>query len=248
MADRTKIEWTDASWNPVRAHALGDHAANRGWHCERVSDGCRNCYAERINRRLGSHQLEDEPHLATVKRMAVAIGPMPVGDMLFPSPNVWLGVSAEDQEAAEERIPEMLATPAAVRFVSLEPLLGPIDLTTVVSQRTDAKINSLVPWRPKRIGGTKIELGPPSPVLDWVITGGESGPNARPMHPEWAREIRDDCAAADVPFFFKQWGEWHADALLNTDTRKCNPPPDMKIGKKRAGRLLDGVEHNGMPR
>lgn len=117
----------------------------------------------------------------------------------WPLPNVWLGVSAEDQHWAGIRIPALLDTPAAVRFVSCEPLLGPIDLTFLQG------VNGLYPdW----VGGPGGGTGAPHPLLDWVITGGESGPGARPMHPAWARQIRDDCDYAEVAFFFKQWGEW----------------------------------------
>jgi protein gp37 len=96
---------------------------------------------------------------------------------VMPLENVWLGVSVENQRFADERIPLLLETPAAVRFISAEPLLGPIRTLATSS-------------------------------LDWVIVGGESGPNARPMHPEWALSLRDQCASAGVPFFFKQWGSW----------------------------------------
>lgn len=122
----------------------------------------------------------------------------------WPLPNVWLGVSAEDQARADERIPDLLATPAAVRFVSAEPLLAPLDLTAIswggdfICGSTDAL----------RGIDTCLEFpGEPRPSrgkIDWVIVGGESGPGARPMHPDWARAIRDQCAAAGVPFFFKQ--------------------------------------------
>lgn len=107
-------------------------------------------------------------------------------------PNVWLGVSVEDQARADERIPDLLAMPAAQRFISAEPLLGPIDLTAVLHPLT------------RETG----DDGLGAPLLDWVIVGGESGPNARPMHPDWARSLREQCTAAGVPFFFKQWGEW----------------------------------------
>ncbi|WP_280393467.1 DUF5131 family protein [Nocardia wallacei] len=99
-------------------------------------------------------------------------------------PNVWLGVSVEDQAAADARIPHLREIPAAVRFLSCEPLLGPLDIAP-----------HLFPDSPRRW-----------PALDWVITGGESGPDARPMRPEWVRELRDVCVGAGVPFFFKQWG------------------------------------------
>ncbi|RJP47926.1 MAG: phage Gp37/Gp68 family protein [Anaerolineaceae bacterium] len=160
------------------------------------------------------------------------------GDM--PLKNVWLGVSCERQEEADERIPHLLQTPAAVRFVSAEPLLGPIDL-----------------WNgdpDPRLGGHKAThtflgdwwepgdnpKGPSRHGVDWVIVGGESGARARPMHPDWARSLRDQCAAAEVPFFFKQWGEFLTDDGY--------PGESHRVGKKAAGRLLDGVEHNEFPR
>jgi protein gp37 len=107
-------------------------------------------------------------------------------------PNVWMGVSAGTQEEADRNIPILGATPAAVHFVSLEPLLEPIDLHSKVCRETGS-----CSICPQCLGG-----------LDWVIVGGESGLNARPMHPDWVRSIRDQCKAARVPFFFKQWGEW----------------------------------------
>ncbi|MGP3699223.1 phage Gp37/Gp68 family protein [Rhodobacter sp. NSM] len=143
----------------------------------------------------------------------------------WPLPNVWLGVSAEDQQRADERIPDLLSTPAAVRFGSFEPLLGPLDLTR---------------WMPKpyfymaRCGGcgriaTSEEWGADEDDcwcqhcysrdiheiggLDWTIVGGESGRHARPMHPDWARSLRDQAQTAGVPFLFKQWGEWGAGSV-----------------------------------
>ena len=105
----------------------------------------------------------------------------------WPLPNVWLGVSTEDQKRADERIPDLLATPAAVRFISAEPLIGPIKLKEV-------------------LGGDWLASGKSGERrgLDWVIVGGESGKGARPMHPDWARALRDQCASAGVPFFMKQ--------------------------------------------
>jgi protein gp37 len=172
----------------------------------------------------------------------------------WPLPNVWLGVSAEDQRRADERIPELLATPAAIRFLSAEPLLDPIDLRTIDPRIFSAKANALT-------GVWRWDDGPSrkeSPRLDWVIVGGESGPGARPMHPEWARSIRDQCAAAEVPFFFKQWGGFrsltkaeHDQACGATLVHGADPhDPDsymLPATKKRAGRLLDGVEHSAFP-
>ena len=165
-----------------------------------------------------------------------------------PLPNVWLGVSAERQQEADERIPDLLATPAAVRFVSAEPLLGPIDFTSLpsisgIGRHLDALSNA---------GCEHADI--PS-KLDWIIVGGESGPNARPMHPDWARAIRDQCAAAGVPFFFKQWGEWVSGGPGRIHWSECRELKSWgggcysaRVGKARAGRLLDGREHNDMPR
>lgn len=122
-----------------------------------------------------------------------------------PIPNVWLGTSVEDQKRADERIPHLLNTPAAVRFLSCEPLLGPVRL---FSESPDSGYDYLrghwfdIDAAPDG-GGMSSGTGP---GLDWVIVGGESGPGARPMHPDWARSLRDQCVAAGVPFFFKQWG------------------------------------------
>lgn len=139
-----------------------------------------------------------------------SISPAHDGCPRWPLPNVWLGVSCEDQQRYDERKEHLRETPAAVRFFSFEPLLGLISADY---------------------------LG------DWAICGGESGPGARPMHPDWARALRDQCAAAGTAFFFKQWGEW-APSAANMGK---GDGLVAKVGKKAAGRLLDGVEHNGFP-
>jgi protein gp37 len=120
-------------------------------------------------------------------------------------PNVWIGVTAENQEQADKRIPLLLQIPAAKRFVSVEPMLGPVDLTDVpVPQAVDNRgfsINALTDYDDEHFFNKH-------PKLDWVICGGESGPEARPVHPDWIRSLRDQCVRAEVPFLFKQWGEW----------------------------------------
>jgi protein gp37 len=152
-------------------------------------------------------------------------------DWPWPLANVWLGVSLEDQDTANERLPLLLQTPAAVRWVSAEPLLE------------DVTIFSLD-------GPIDVPDGARSPI-DWVVAGGESGPKARPMHLDWARSLRDQCAAACVPFMFKQWGEWSPTVPVVNETAHRTEQRDLggmaRIGKKRAGRLLDGIEHNGYP-
>jgi protein gp37 len=139
----------------------------------------------------------------------------------WPLPNVWLGVTAEDQERADERIPELLATPAARRFVSVEPMLGPVDLTEIVIRHRvgEQHINALhCEEDPEDCG----EIGPAT--LDWVIVGGESGPGSRPMHPQWARDLRDQCQAAGTAFFMKQM---HVGGKLVKDVARF--PEDLRV-------------------
>ena len=149
----------------------------------------------------------------------------------WPLPNLWLGVSVEDQATADLRIPALLDTPAAVRWVSAEPLLGPVDLRLTVAVNEDCRGCSglLSPahepgnhWAPGEWHG-----------VDWVVVGGESGPGARPMHPDWARTLRDQCQATGVAFHFKQWGE--------------HGPDGRRVGRRAAGDLLDGRQHHEWP-
>lgn len=199
----------------------------------------------------------------------------------LPLPNVWLGVSVEDQARADERIPDLLATPAAVRFVSAEPLLGAMDLTRVgtagpfpggVFTHRHALAGAIMESHTPDGAMSVADIPPGITRLDWVIVGGESGPGARPMHPDWARQIRDDCAAAGVPFFFKQWGASKAVEVIEGDTagfrymaadgladdalRAREDAADSadptawyfaNVGKTAAGRTLDGALHDAMP-
>ena len=139
-----------------------------------------------------------------------------LANLVWPLPNVWLGVSVENQQWADLRVPALLGTPAAVRFLSCEPLLGPVCLD---------------PWHTEHDDGRARCDGPLASGLDWVIAGGESGKGARPMHPDWARSLRDQCVAAGVPFLFKQWGNWAPHLLGHSPAN---------VGKKAAGRELDG--------
>lgn len=156
-----------------------------------------------------------------------------------PPANVWLGATVVNQQEADRDIPRLLGAPAALRWLSMEPLLGPVALCKHVHDNGIGRVS---------MNG-----------IDWVIVGGESGPGARPMHPDWARSLRDQCAAAGVPFLFKQWGEWAAGEAPpwpeNADYAiacgKGHYFDDMqwmdRMGKKRAGRLLDGEQHDGFP-
>lgn len=349
MGDRTGIEWTDATWNPVTG-------------CTKVSPGCDRCYAETLAERfrgVPGHYFErgfdvvlrpdkldlplrwtkprrvfvnsmsdlfhkdvpDDYIAQVVAVMAIAHqhtfqvltkrhGRMrsllkdsgfqsevafnvlalaadddgrprlpehlvmpPDGTSWWPLPNVWLGVSVEDQQRADLRIPALLQTPAAVRFLSCEPLLGPVSL---FAARAALPPEQRVPM---------IDAG--SLGVDWVIVGGESGRGARPMHPGWVRTLRDECAATGVPFHFKQWGEWQdgsaapdqfgpnhivfADGrhelavdyfnedrgrntsplareyLTSTKRHRLAPTFMSRVGKKAAGRELDGRTHDDAP-
>ena len=166
----------------------------------------------------------------------------PISQTRHPWPllNVWLGTSVENQTTADERIPPLLHTPAAVRFISAEPLLGPINLKAIrdVGAVIDSTRGVWPVWHP----------------LDWIIAGGESGPDARPLHPEWARSLRDQCAAVGLPFFFKQWGGWlpmlgHAEGVRVGDQKFIHPDGTIMgyAGKRAAGRLLDGRQWNEFP-
>lgn len=222
---------------------------------------------------------------------------------VWPLPNVVLMITAEDQKRADERIPHLIATPAAKRGVIIEPMLGPVDLrrwlatanVTCKKCGTQFWLHEADPckhaggggwtlacpncgdckcvpsqdergdpvtwspptsWKPKEVGRFDC-VHPTISVksgLDLVICGGESGPDARPMHPDWPRSLRDQCKAAGVPFMFKQWGEWAPDMPhLRDDDGSIKTLPGIswhnanvfRVGKSRAGRLLDGEEHNG---
>jgi protein gp37 len=187
--------------------------------------------------------------------------------------NVWLGATIVNQEEADRDIPKLLAVPARVRFLSMEPLLGQVDLTLVRGQfwALTQTMNVLTGEACPSLSGMA-----PEAALDWVIVGGESGHGARPMHPVWALSLRDQCAAAGVPFLFKQWGEWqiastenghhdcdmernaahwvHFDGALTKPSWHREDYADadrayamVKAGKKAAGRQLDGRTHDEFP-
>lgn len=234
----------DAS--PARAGLAGEG------HCGEIRDD-----AERGVARLSRQDLEARADLLAWIEQWLAGNP---------PRNVWLGATICNQDEADRDIPKLLATPAAVRFVSAEPLLGPVDLSRI-QYEVIGPSGSVHYRRPltdtKLLNEAKATPGYSAASLDWVVVGGESGPKARPMHPHWARDLRDQCAAAGVPFLFKQWGEWgtipgngaHYPAGIAPDgswvgaedrfTEDCALM--YRIGKKAAGRLLDGVEYNRFP-
>lgn len=170
--------------------------------------------------------------------------------------NIWLGATIVNQEEAERDIPKLIAVPAGVRFLSMEPLLGPVTLD----------LRLIAPLEGCSQAGERF--------VDWVIVGGESGLGARPMGIQWARELRDQCAAAGVPFLFKQWGEWAPSKVYQSEAAGEFAFGDYqhertrfvltarypraftafgarciveRVGKKAAGRLLDGREWNEVP-
>ncbi len=193
-----------------------------------------------------------------------------LGDWFYGWPeHVWMGTSIETQKYADERIPELLKIPAKIRFLSCEPLLGPIDFD-VLEEKGDEYGDGAVHWN--MISGERwlrdgFEKDLPSkPAIHWVIAGGESGPKARPMHPDWVRSLRDQCQQAGAAFHFKQWGEF-APYIPREDPQGKQTvqhvrldglpykPDDFssvlqsmaRVGKHAAGRLLDGSEWNEFP-
>jgi protein gp37 len=136
--------------------------------------------------------------------------------------NIWIGTTTEDQESAEERLPFLTSIPAAVRFISAEPLLTPLDISK---------------W---------------ADDLDWVITGGESGPHARPSSPSWFVHLMNQCMAADIAFHFKQWGDWAPGQGINLAKARAAQADDgttmLRLGKKAAGRILEGCTWDGLPK
>lgn len=308
MAENSKIEWTDHTFNPwigctevspacdlcyARVFVSGRMGKPELWKGERQRTSADNWKQPlRWNRKLEGTGRRERVFCASladvfdnqvppewradlfdlIRRtpnldwLLLTKRPMNIRKMLpadwgYGYPNVWLGTTAENQEQADARIPHLLATPAAVRFVSCEPLLGPVDLGRV--SYTEGGGTHLDALRGKH--GVPGVWSGPGKRLDWVICGGESGPGARPMHPDWARSLRDQCQAAGVPFFFKQWGEfepicpsWGSAAGCADDMAGCihldrdgyvyrrheNAPAHShairRVGKKAAGRLLDG--------
>lgn len=168
----------------------------------------------------------------------------------MPPDHIWRGVTAENQVLAEERIPYLLRVPGR-RFLSVEPMLGPVDLTKIVLKRSDApekgkpdlSINCLQGWH----GGADR---PERSQIHAVLLGGESGLQARAMNPQWARDVRDACCQAGIPFFFKQWGEWASVSEVKgagVHHRFRDGRTVRRVGKRRAGRNLDGCKHDDLP-
>ena len=277
---RSDIYWREPlKWEREALHFVHLHGRRRRVFCSSLADIFDNEAPAGQRERLWA-LIRATPNLnwlLLTKRIGNAKHMLPA-DWGDGYDNFWIGSSIVNQDEANRDIPKLLAIPAKIRFLSMEPLLGPVDLERPMpgpdlGQGCGAKICQ--PWL--------IQSG-----IDWVIVGGESGINARPMHPDWARNIRDQCAASGVPFLFKQWGEWLPwlefgrvgidDAMEQTRYRTtiwqddhwedCGFPiwcdmqdnygggangpnePDQimgRVGKKAAGRLLDGMTHDGYP-
>lgn len=269
---RTKTWAAPLKWNAEHEVFFAQHGRRQRVFCASLADVFDNQVP--VEWRMDLFNLiADTPHLdwlLLTKRIGNVM-PMCSGDSLMFDmicERVWLGATVVNQAEADRDIPKLLAVPAAKRFLSMEPLLGPVDLTELQAP------GELRVWI-DALRGTAASMGGSGPVhevvaLDWVIAGGESGPGARPSHPNCFRSLRDQCAAAGVPFLFKQWGDWaphpptpgfnEGGALRNGTVRYLQGDgrePDghfrrgdaavRKVGKKSAGRLLDGIEHNGFP-
>lgn len=187
----------------------------------------------------------------------------------YPRPNVWLGATVENQEQADKRIPHLLQVPAVVRFLSCEPMLGPVDLGVIENTFNLAEgqdwLDVLKRYAWCTGSNDYYDVCTTREGIDWVICGGESGPGSRPMHPEWATSLRDQCNRAGVPFLFKQWGDWIPEdqprefagkvmrlkpegSIYDFQTTSGGISSRLRrVGKKAAGRLLDGREWNGYP-
>lgn len=268
MAQNSPIEWTNHTFNPW-------------WGCVKVSPACKHCYAEAWSKRVGQAvwginaprrffgdkhwnepirwnkmaEAAGERHRVFCASMAdvfedrsdldeararlwklIAVTPKLDWLLLTKRPemiskiapwkedwptNVWIGTTVESQEYADLRLPFLTKIPAAVRFISAEPLLGPLNLSEWMSD------------------------------LDWVITGGESGPKARPTSPSWFLNLMNQCMASEVAFHFKQWGDWAPGQGINLARARAEHVEDgtvmVRVGKKAAGRTLDGDVWNGLP-
>ena len=275
MADRLKVvQWgphgervrtkpanwaKPLAWNRRHDEFFAQHGRRQRVFCASLADVFDNAVDPAWRADL-LELIDQTPNLGWLlltKRIGNVAGMLPNG-WLMDHANVWLGASIVNQAEADRDIPKLLQVPARVRFLSMEPLLGSVDLKLSRPARDDDR-QDLDGYCDTII--TSVGAG-----LHWIIVGGESGPAARPMHPDWARSLRDQCAAAGVPFLFKQWGEW----LPAIDGRSvlgktlilegAAPLPDRpqwlgfeggqqvaRVGKKAAGRQLDGAQHDGYP-
>lgn len=211
---------------PERMHKYLSNSECREHICEAIAFNALKWDAGTAAEKLGGKW--ESPQIDEYGRVELA-GYFDGVAISWPLPNVWVGVTAENQEQADKRIPLLLQTPAALRFVSVEPMLGPVELLSNDYLGGCINCESYIDC-PEKCTDCN-----PNPRVDWVVCGGETGPGARPMHPDWVRSLRDQCQDAGVPFFFKSWGE------------HCYPEQMSRFGKKAADAMLDGREWREMP-
>ena len=243
------------AWDMAHAEFFAAHGRRQRVFCASLADVFDNAVDPAWRRDLFD-LIELTPNLdwllltKRIGNVARMVADARTHDWLAGRLNVMLGATIVNQAEADRDIPKLLEVPAARRFLSMEPLLGPVNLT-----RIDIDGHREI-YPLTGTTGCEDEDGNPAPDLpriDWVIVGGESGPDARPMSPDWARSLRDQCAAAGVPYLFKQWGEWlpMLGQVEGVRVREKTETTDGWVmgyaGKKMAGRLLDGIEHNGFP-
>lgn len=236
-------------WNAEHEAFYAQHGRRQRVFCASLADVFDNAVDPAWRRDLFA-LIEKTPNLdwlLLTKRIGNAFQMMvescgffePSRGVYTPRPNVWIGATITSQAEALRDLPKLLELPAAIRFLSMEPLLGAVDFLEVSAEWWK---NGYTPWR-----NAPILYG-----IHWVIVGGESGPGARPMYPEWARSLRDQCERAAVPFLFKQWGEWSTQDRGKTNGALLATPyaldlPMRYYGKKLSGRMLDGEYHDDAP-
>lgn len=242
-------------WNARHQRFFAEHGRRQRVFCASLADVFDNAVPDEWRDDLWRliAQTPNLDWLLLTKRIGNVGSMLPIPfDFERVYPHVWIGATIVNQAEADRDIPKLLGTPAAVRFLSMEPLLGPVDLSRHLWKCCGLRVPGhpgdgwMQPPDPPECCGDVEPTG-----LHWVIVGGESGPGARPMHPHWARSLRDQCAAAGVPFLFKQWGEWLGagqDGEHDHEPIELNASDEpARVGKKAAGRLLDGQQHDGFP-
>lgn len=238
-------------WNAQAEAFMAQHGRRQRVFCASLADVFDNAVDMRWREDLFA-LINATPNLDWLL-LTKRIGNVPAMVSIIPGwlpSNVWLGATIVNQAEADRDIPKLLAVPAHRRFLSMEPLLGPVDLTAIpISGHGHHEFDPVVTANVL----ARKEAYPPLPQVDWVIVGGESGPGARPMSPDWASRLRDQCQAAGVPFLFKQWGEWlpMLGQVEGVTVREKSTTADGWVmghaGKKAAGRLLDGRTWDGFP-
>jgi len=301
----TKIEYLDETINPIQTKIKG--SSGLGYHCTKISEGCKNCWAESMNNRFGNHIPFDDRKMEyrlvhkELKKLSSwkkprRIGIQYMGDLFHPDipvelidrvfdymtnpmygadhhtyliltkrpermlefnyknfaqpqwKHIWVGVTVENQKTADQRIPVLMQIPAAVRFVSVEPMLSELNMN--IPFNSEYNINALTgdifcgnQSALLKVNREMLKYVITHNPINWIICGGESGHGSRPMKPDWVRSLRDQCIEANIPFFFKQWGTYACeDGIYGSGMKEL-----IKVGKKNSGHLLDGKEWHQYP-